>query len=234
MKTMITSTIIFAILFGYVATALGEDTLDGETVAAVQDRIFFRHHEIDVGIGYLPDDDFYELFPAKLGYTFNFNDHLAWNVVNLHWMFDQEKDLKNDLERDFGVTPERFDKMVYAGHSHLVIKPFYGKSVYRNSTVINHETYFLAGGGIVAYEKNTSDGDTDTEMMSSISLGIGKKVFIGQKLCLNFELKDWINFKEDEIENNFWVGVSMGFRFNLSARKSEQDQTVEKVGQYLE
>ena len=86
----------------------------------------------------------------------------------------------------------------------------------------------------MAYETETSMGETETEMMSSISLGIGQKVFIGQKLCVNIELKDWINFKEEEIENNFWFGISMGFRFNLSARKSEQDQSIKKVGQYLD
>jgi outer membrane beta-barrel protein len=234
MKRLIMFTIIFWIVYGYAALSMAEDTLDGETVVAVQDRVFFRHHEIDLGIGYIPDDDFYELFPAELGYTYNFNDHVAWNVINLHWMFDQEKDLKEKLEDEFGVTPESFDKTVYALHTNLIFKPLYGKSVFRNSRVINHETYVSAGGGFVTYETETSIGDTETKMMSSISLGIGQKVFIGQKLCVNFELKDWINFKEDEIENNFWFGISMGFRFNLAARKSEQDQIIQKAGQYLE
>jgi len=234
MKRLIQITIIFWVVFGCAAIGLGEDTLDGETVAAVQDRVFFRHHEIDLGLGYIPDDDFYELYPAELGYTYNFNDHVAWNVINLHWMFDQEKDLKEKLEEEFGVAPESIDKTVYALHSNLIFKPLYGKSVYGNNRVINHETFFSLGGGFVAYETETSLGDTETKMMSSISLGIGQKVFIGHKLCVNFELKDWINFKEDEIENNLWFGISMGFRFNLSARKSEQDQRIQRVGQYLE
>ncbi len=234
MKRLIMFTLIFWLVYGYAALSLAEDTLDGETVAAVQDRVFFRHHEIDIGFGYIPDDDFYELFPAELGYTYNFTDHVAWNVVNFHWMFDQEKDLKEKLEEEFGVTPESFDKTVYALHSNLVLKPLYGKSVFRNSRVINHETFISAGGGFVAYETETSNGEIETQMMSSISLGIGQKVFIGPKLCVNFELKNWINFKEDEIENNFWFGISMGLRFNLSARKTEQDQSIEKVGQYLD
>jgi outer membrane beta-barrel protein len=234
MKLLIRITIIIWVVFGTAGIGLAEDSLDGETVAAVQDRVFFRHHEIDLGIGYIPDDDFYELFPAELGYTYNFNDHFAWNVINLHWMFDQDKDLKEKLEEEFGVTPENFDKTVYALHSNLIFKPLYGKSVFRNSRVINHETYFGAGGGFVAYETETSDGETETQMMSSISLGIGQKIFIGQNLCVNLELKDWINFKEDQIENNFWFGISMGFRFNLSARKSEQDQGIKKASQYLE
>jgi len=234
MKRLLSITTIFWVVFGIVGIGLAEDTLDGETVAAVQDRVFFRHHEIDLGVGYIPDDDFYELFPAKLGYTYNFNDHVSWNVVSFNWMFDQDKDLKKDLEGEFDVTPQSFDKTVYALHSNLIFKPLYGKSVFRNSRVINHETYLFAGGGYVTYETETSVGDIETKMMPSISLGIGQKVFLGQKLCVNFELKDWINFKEDEIENNFWFGISIGLRFNLAARKSDQDQNIEKASQYLE
>ena len=234
MKRLIRITTIFWVVFGIAGIGLAEDTLDGETVAAVQDRVFFRHHEIDVGIGYIPDDDSYELFPVEVGYTYNFNDHVAWNVVNFNWMFDQEKDLKEDLEEEFDVTPESFDKTVYALHSNLILKTLYGKSVFRNSRVINHETYIMAGGGYVTYETETSTGEVETKMMSSISLGIGQKVFLGQKLCVNFELKDWINFKEDDIENNLWFGISIGLRFNLSARKSEPNQKIEKASQYLE
>lgn len=234
MKTLKVVIIILAVVLLPIPNGACADTLDGESVAAVQDRVFFRYHEIDLGFGYIPDDDFYELFPIKFGYTFSFNDHFAWNVIDVHWMHNQEKDLKTDLEQDFGVTPENFDHMVSAVHTNFVIKPLYGKSVYRNSKVINHETYFLIGGGLVNYEKEKSDGSTLSEMRSSISLGIGKKIFVGQKLCFNLELKNWINVNQNEIDNHFWVGISLGYRFNLSPRQSDRDTTVDKVSQYLE
>ena len=236
MKTFKIVTIIFAFILLPIPPGIYADTLDGESVAAVQDRIFFRYHEIDVGVGYIPDDDFYELFPVRIGYTFNFNDHFAWNVIDAHWIHKQEKDIKNDLEENFGVTPDNFDHMVAAIHTNLVVKPFYGKSVYRNSKVINHETYFLIGGGLVNYETEQSDGSAETEIRTSISLGIGKKFFVGQKLCLNVELRDWINIdqEEEELDNHFWVGVSIGYRFNLSPRQSDQDKKAQRASQYLE
>jgi outer membrane beta-barrel protein len=234
MKTLKIVIIFFTVVLLPVPHAFCADTLDGESVAAVQDRVFFRYHEIDLGVGYIPDDDFYELFPIEIGYTFSFNDQVAWNVVDVHWIHNQEKDLKTNLEQEFGVTPENFDHMVSAIHSNIVYKPFYGKSVYRNNKVINHETYVFAGGGMVNYEMETSDGSTESDMRPSISLGIGKKFFIGQKLCLNVELRDWINFNQDELDNHFWVGVTIGYRFNLSPRQSQRDTTMEKVSQYLE
>jgi len=234
MKTLNGIIFIMAVVFLALPNGFCADTLDDESVAAIQNRIFARHHEIDLGVGYIPDDDFYELFPIRLGYTYNFNNYLAWNVANLDWMFNQEKDLKKDLEQEFGATPEEFDLMVAAIHTNIVIKPFYGKSVSHSRKIINHETYAFVGGGVVNYETQKRYDSSDSYLAPSISLGIGQKVFIGQKLCLNFELRDWINFKEDNVENNFWFGISLGYRFNLSPRQADGDKTVEAVSQYLE
>ena len=61
-----------------------------------------------------------------------------------------------------------------------------------------------------------------------------RKIFLTENLCLNIELRDWINFRTDETTNNFQVGLSLGFRFNLSPRKTTKDETAEKVKKYLE
>jgi len=234
MKTLKGITLILAVVLLALSNGFCADALDDESVAAIQNRIFSRHHEIDLGVGYIPDDNFYELFPVELGYTYNFNNYLAWNVANLHWVFNQEKDLKKDLEKEFGAAPEKFDLMVAAVHTNIVVKPFYGKSVSSRRKIINHETYAFAGGGVVNYETEKRIGSSESYLAPSISMGIGQKIFIGQKLCLNVELRDWVNFKEDDVENNFWFGISLGYRFNLSPRKAEGDETIEAVSNYLE
>jgi outer membrane beta-barrel protein len=234
MKTLYGITLILAVVLLALPNGFCADTLDDESVAAIQNRIFARHHEIDLGLGYIPDDDFYELFPVELGYTYHFNNYLAWNVAKLHWVLHHEKDLKKDLEKEFGASPEEFDLMVAAIHTNIVVKPFYGKSVSRRRKIINHEMYAFAGGGVVNYETQRRFESSDTYMAPSISFGIGQKFFIGQKLCLNLELRDWVNFKEDNVENNFWFGISLGYRFNLSPRQADGDKTVEAVSQYLE
>lgn len=210
-----------------------DDTEKEEKVAAVQERIFFKYHEIDFDLGYISDDDFHHSFPIGLGYTFNFNDHIAWNVADAKMMLNVEKDLKKDLEEDFGAAPSQFSELKYTFHSNFLLKPLYGKDVYKNQKVINHETYFLIGGGLVAYEKKFSNGKTDSEIAPSISFGIGKKIFLSQKLCMNIELKDWVNFREGDVENNFWLGIGLGYRFNLSARKTVNDETLDKLEKYL-
>jgi outer membrane beta-barrel protein len=206
---------------------------DAEHVFAIQKKMYHRYHELGLDAGYIPDDDFFEVFPVGLYYNYNFNDLITWQVVRGHWMFTAEKDLKEDLENDFGATPSKFFEPEYAVHSNFMIRPLYGKSAFRNRRIINHETYLYLGGGFVGYDKRFSDGSSETDIAPSISLGIGQKIFLNEKFCLNVEVRDWINFRDNDTENNFWVGLSLGFRFNLSARKTERDTTVEHLNQYL-
>ena len=74
-------------------------------VSAIQSRVFHRTHEISLGSGYISNDDFYNVFPLSLGYTLHFNELFAWEVARGHYIFNREKDLKADLENNFGVTP---------------------------------------------------------------------------------------------------------------------------------
>jgi outer membrane beta-barrel protein len=204
-----------------------------EHVKAIQERIFYRHHEVGLNLGYIPDDDFYHVFPVGLSYTYSFNDHLSWEVVRAQLALNTDKDLKDNLEENFGVTPQEFSEPKYFIHSHLVFKPSYGKDAVWNRGVINHETYLFLGGGMVNYERDYSYGSSDSKNAPSVSFGFGRKYFLNQNLCLNLEVRDTVTFKDDETENNIWFGVSFGFRFNLSPRKTDQDSTMELLDHYL-
>jgi len=234
MNKKMLSGIILIFICLIATTAFCETKAKSEHVAAVQDRIFFKYHELDASLGYISDDDFYHLYPIGIGYTFNFNDLWSWNVADALIMVGFEKDLKGDLEDDFGATPSEFSKLKYAFHSNLIWKPLYGKDVFGYRKVINHETYLLIGGGVVVYEKEYSYGSNDHEVSPSISLGIGQKIFINPKTCLNFEIKDWINIRTDTVDNNFWVGISLGYRFDLKSRTSGEDDTFDKIDKYMD
>lgn len=210
------------------------DLSSEEKVFAIQERIFHRNHEISLGLNYIPDNDFYESYPVGIAYTFHFNNYLAWEVARGQYFVNQEKELKGDLEDNFGVTPSEFQEPKYMIHSNLVIKPFYGKESIWNKGIVNHESYFLLGGGVVNYEKKFSYGDTETENAPSISLGYGIKYFVSKNMVMNLELRDLINFREEKTENSLSMGVGLSFRFNLSPRKTEDDRTAARLKEYLE
>ncbi len=210
-------------------------TLEKEGKAfVIQDKIFHRYHELGFALGYIPDDDFYEAFPVGINYTFNFNDRLAWEVVRGQIVVNTDKDLKGDLEDDYGVTPQAFDEPKYLIHTHFVYKPSYGKDAVLNRSIINHESYLFLGCGMASYETHNNYGESETKDAFSLSFGIGKKYFLNKKFCLNFEIRDMINFKDDETVNNIWFGVSIGYRFNLGERKTVDDTTIDTLKRYLE
>jgi len=230
-KLLILLTILF--LFISVQAALAESGDDEEKVFAIQNKVFHRFHELAFCVGYIPDDNFYDIYPLGLSYTFNFNEKFSWEVARVQWNFNQEKDIKQQLEDEYGVAPSEFSEMKYMLHSHLVYRPLYGKSALLNKWVFNNETYFLIGGGTVNYEKKFNYGDPETEDALSFSFGIGSKYFLNEYFCLNFEIRDIMNFREEETENIIYFGMSLGFRFDLSARKTKKDTTVEELKQYL-
>ncbi len=228
--------ILWGILLVLVAVqaAWSADQADEEKVYAVQNRIFHRNHEIALNLGYVTDDAFYKIYPISLGYTYNFSDHWGWEVGRFQYLVTEDRKLQDDLkEPPFNAQTEFFIQPKYMVHSHLVWKPLYGKSAVMNRKVINHETYLMVGAGITQYEKTFSTGEKETEDALSISFGAGFKYFLNQKFCLNLEVRNIYNQREDETENNVYFGLGLGWRFNLAPRKIEEDPTIKKLDEIL-
>jgi outer membrane beta-barrel protein len=182
----------------------------------------------------VPDEDFYNAYPVGIGYTYHFNHWLAWEVVRGQYMFTQEKDIKGKLEDEFGVTPEVFLEPRYMIHSNVILKPLYGKEALWNKGILNHESYLILGGGMIAYEKNFSNGDTDAETDPSICVGAGTRYFLTKNLCMTLEIRDLVNLKKDDTENNIYFGIGMSVQFNLLPGRGDQDETVDRLKGYLE
>ena len=233
MKKLFITLLCLVMIFGSAAVAISQDSDQEEKVRAIQHRVYQKSHELGIAAGYIPDDDFYEAFPVGGYYMFTFNEHIAWEVVRAQWMFTNEKDLKSDLENDFGVRPSDFSTPKYSIYSHAVFTPFYGKDAVLNRGVVNRETYFLLGGGIAQFDGKDNFENSASETAPSLSFGVGQKFFIGESSALNLEIRNITNFREDDTEWRVYLGVSFGFRFNLSARKKQKDPKLEKLNDYL-
>ena len=140
---------------------------------------------------------------------------------------------ENDLEDEFGVQPSEFAEPKYSIYSHAVFTPFYGKDAVLNRGIVNRETYFLLGGGIVNYDNKKSFEDSSSETAPSLSFGVGQKFFIKENYALNLELRNITNFRDDDTEWRIYLGASFGFRFDLSPRKQQKDPKIEKLNDYL-
>lgn len=221
------------ILCSYADAARAQDGDREEKVFAVQNKVYHRSHELGIAAGYIPDDDFYEVFPVGAYYMFSFNEHWAWEVARFQYALNLEKNLKKDLEDRFGVSPEEFSEPRYLAHSNIVYKPFYGKFAFRNKRIVNSETFFVLGGGVVQFENKRNFEASTSELAPSLSVGLGTRLFLSKSWAMNLELRNYTNFREETTENRFYLGVSFGLRFNLSPRKKDTDPRMEKLNRYL-
>ena len=233
MKKLFIVLLLLVMIFGSATAAICQDSDKEEKVRAIQDRIYHKSHELGIAAGYIPDEDFYEGFPVGAYYMFTFNEHIAWEVARAQWIFNNEKDLKNELENDFGVRSSELSEPKYSIYSHAVFTPFYGKDAVLNRGVVNRETYFLLGGGIVHYNNKDNFENSSSETAPSLSFGVGQKFFIKENYALNLELRSITNFREDDTEWRIYLGASFGFRFDLSPRKQQKDPKIEKLNHYL-
>lgn len=233
MKRLVVVTLLLMMIFGSTTIAICQDSDKEEKVRAIQDRIYRKSHELGIAAGYIPDDDFYEAFPVGAYYWFTFNEHFAWEVARAQWIFTSDKDLKNDLEDKFGVRASELSEPKWSIYSHAVFTPFYGKDAVLNRGVINRETYFLLGGGAIHYDNEDDFENSSSETAPSLSFGVGQKFFIGDSTALNLEIRNLTNFREDDTEWRIYLGVSLGYRFDLSARKKYKDPKIEKLNEYL-
>ncbi|MFV1951899.1 MAG: outer membrane beta-barrel domain-containing protein, partial [Nitrospinota bacterium] len=229
MKTLCAFCISILMICCGVKNSYCEEIEDKDHVYAIQDRIYDRYHELGLNFGYIPDDSFHNAFPVGINYIYHFNEHLAWEVVRAQWVMNQEKDLKEDLETRFGVRPTEFDKLKYLIHTNFIIKPSYGKDAVWNRGIVNHESYLFLGIGIAEYETQFSNGNSSTQSVPSISLGVGRKYFLNKHLSINLEIRDLINLKKEKTENNIYFGIGIGYRFNLSPRKTKTDSNIEDL-----
>jgi outer membrane beta-barrel protein len=233
MRKFLVSLFIFLLILVTVGHGYSQTYEAEENVLAVQEKVFHKYHELSFLTGYIADDDFYNVYPIGLAYTFNFSDHYSWEVGRLYLSVNTDNDMKKQLENEFGAAPEQFFEPKAQILSHFVFRPFYGKDAVMNKHIINHETSFFVGGGLDMYKKKTY-GKSSDEFDMMFSCGAALKYFINQNFCVAFELHDTVTTREDEFENRLSFGLSFGFRFNLDARKTYSDETLKLLKKYLE
>ncbi|WP_075188061.1 outer membrane beta-barrel domain-containing protein [Teredinibacter haidensis] len=209
------------------------DRSDVPEVTIIQERIFDKKNEVGLSLGYLPDDNFYEAFPVTINYIHHFDEHYAWEVIRASYMLNNERDIKRDLEENFGVTPSTFDEFVSHIETSFIVKPTYGKDSLWNKLILNHEGYFSFGAGVATYEKKFSYDSPQQESALTVSVGIGRKYFFNRSVNISLDLKEIVVFKEDTTESSVYMGVGFNYRFDLFGSMRKIDEESSSIYKYL-
>lgn len=164
-----------------VGLAQTEELENPGSVAAVQERAYRMHHELNLAVGVLPLDAFYKGLYAQVGYAYHFTDHFAWQIGRGAYSYAAKTGLREQLERDFAVLPTAFDEVQFFVGSDLMWKPFYGKLSFLNRWVLHGELYFLLGATVFKFTNAFRPG---------VNVGGGARLFVSKAVSFRLEATD--------------------------------------------
>ncbi|MBF0451940.1 MAG: outer membrane beta-barrel domain-containing protein [Candidatus Magnetomorum sp.] len=218
----------------YVYADDSSDLTQKDHIYVIQEKIFHRYHETGLFMSYVPDDDFYDSFALGANYVFHITDVFSWEVFRAAWMTNQEKSLKDDIERSLDITPTHYDEPNYMVHSQFWFRPFYGKSAVLNKRIIFHETGLFAGIGMIGFDQKKSFGNNANDTALSVSCGLGTTFFLNSYSGVSFHIRNLMHFKKDQTENRISLEMGYSFRFNLNPRKKHlEPPTLDRFHRYI-
>ena len=180
-------------------------------VTAIQERAFAMNQEIVVGVGILPADPFTKGLYAQAGYVIHFSDSIAWQVARGAYVYNVATSTKQQLIRDFAVSPKVFDSVEYFAGSDLLIKPLYGKLSLFNRYSLHGEAYILLGGSVFKFT-------TAPLIRPAVNLGGGFRVFASKHASFRFDVTDQViipiggsgKTAENILSLNLSLGINLG------------------------
>ncbi len=136
------------------------DAYDLPKVVALQDRQYNLKHDISLYAGLLPSDAFNKGYTLGGGYTYYFQNHIGWEVIQAHYSFNSETNLKKDLRRDFNAEVQNvgfggvLDYIVWYWTTNFIYTPFYNKSLLFNRSIVHGDTSVVIGAGSAHFKEN--------------------------------------------------------------------------------
>lgn len=172
-------------------------------LAAVQRRKFRMDHEIFLAADLQPLDAFYKGVGPVGGYTLHFTDVLAWEILRGGYSFRLGTGLRDQLEKDFGVAPTKFEEMEWYVGTAAMITPFYGKLSLINRAVTHAEMFILIGAVVGKFTDTYKPGP---------QAGLGLRFFLSEWISVRFDFRYeyLISKKPSQV-----IDLSLGLCFNL-------------------
>ncbi len=180
------------------------------SLGVIQNRKYDLLHEVTLLGGGLPVDAFYKGLTVTGGYTFHFNEILAWQVAQFTYSFNIDTELKKNLVKTavgYGGAAPQFPEVEWFLASHLVLKPLYGKEALFNTRVVHLEAYLLAGPAFVR-RSGPEEG-----FAFGVDSGFGVRLWLNTFASLRFDIMELVYFLEQKPEQV--LHLHLGFGFNL-------------------
>jgi outer membrane beta-barrel protein len=167
---------------------------ESDKLPAVQNRLYRNEHEFMAGLGVLPIDSFWKGVVLNGGYNWHITD--LWAVEGrFSYLRNLKTSLRDKLEQNFAVPPEKFQEILYYGEAGVLFKPIYGKLSFMNKTLVYGEVYFSLTGvvammtGGIATGEQEEGGALGQHLGFGGAPGFGIRGFLNRRLSLRFDLR---------------------------------------------
>ena len=154
---------------------------DAGRLVVIQQRKFRLAHELNFAAMFEPADAFSKGLAGEASYTVHFSDSLGWEVARAGYLTRFNTDLKDQLLREFGAEPTKFESLQYYGSTALLWAPCYGKLARNNASITHIELFGILGAAAGKFTSSYAAGP---------ELGLGLRVFLTKRLSMRFEARD--------------------------------------------
>lgn len=202
MRAKATAAIVLATVLLVPASVCWAEDEPGQ-LAAVQRRKFRMDHEIFAAAELQPLDAFYKGVGPVGGYTLHFTDVVAWEILRGGYSFRFKTGLREQLEKDFGVAPTKFDELEWYVGTAVMFTPFYGKLSLVNRSVTHAELFLVIGATVGKFTEHYKPGP---------QAGLGLRFFLSEWISVRFDVRYHylISNKPAQV-----VDIALGLAFNL-------------------
>jgi outer membrane beta-barrel protein len=207
-RGLLTVVLAATCLASSLARAADSDVDDTGKVEAIQNRLYRMGQEIEVSVGFLPEDAFYKGIAAEGSYTLHFSDFIGWEIVRAGYSFNYDTSLKSQL-LSLGAQPTAFPETQLFLTSSIIWSPMYFKAALFNSSVVHGEFYGLLGGG--AFEQ--ANGQSK-DWVPSADIGLGGRIFLSQVISLRLEVRENLLISSSLTSV---IDINLGLSFNFGA-----------------
>jgi outer membrane beta-barrel protein len=176
---------------------------DAGRLVVIQQRKFRLAHELSFAAMFEPADAFSKGLAGEGAYAVHFSDSFAWEVVRAGYLTRFNTDLKDQLLREFGAEPTKFESLQYYGSTSLIWSPYYGKLARDNASITHIELFGIVGAAAGKFTSSYAAGP---------ELGVGMRFFLTRRLSLRFEARDAYFFARKQQNVVF---LSAGLSVNL-------------------
>jgi len=175
--------------------------LDGAEVVSLETFILPDKHGLSLGMDYYPFNPYYDGLTIAGSYHYYFTKNIAWELIRGSYVvLPVQTSLTSELAEEFGVNPEKIEKLKYVLKSNFRYFFLYGKSLLFDKHIRYYRLGMIIGPGMAFTTENTN---------FLANFGLGFEFYVTESVLWTFDFEDSV-VVDKELET--YPSFNLGFK----------------------